>query len=62
MKTIITSILTFLGLGQTSEKNNAKLNSNSKQKMDINNGFQIENPNIFVPWKIDEKTFTDLFN
>ena len=62
MKTTITSILTFFGLRQSIEKNNDKLNSNRKLKMDINNGFQIEKPNIFVPWKIDEKTLTDLFN
>jgi hypothetical protein len=62
MKTTITSILTFLGLRQPTEKNSEKLISNSKLKMDINRGFQIEQPNIFVPWKIDEKTLTDLFN
>ncbi len=62
MKNIITSILTYLGLRKTSKKNNKQLKSLSKLKMDINSGFQIEQPNIFVPWKIDEKTFIDLFN
>jgi hypothetical protein len=30
--------------------------------MDINSGFQIEKNQTFCAWKIDEKTFTDLFN
>lgn len=29
--------------------------------MDIEKGFQIDQPNIFVPWDIDEKTLRDLF-
>ena len=61
MKTIITSILTFLGLRQTLEKNNEKILSDNKHKIDINKGFQIDKPNIFVPWKIDEKTLVELF-
>ena len=30
--------------------------------MDINKGFQIDNPKIFIPWDIDEKELTNLFN
>ncbi len=29
--------------------------------MDIDKGFHIDQPNIFVPWDIDEKTLTDIF-
>jgi len=56
MKLLVSQILTFFGLGQ--EKKTVKLSSFN---MDINKGFQIDNPNIFVPWGIDEKTLTDLF-
>jgi hypothetical protein len=30
--------------------------------MDINKGFQIDDPKVFVPWDIDEKELTNLFN
>jgi len=29
--------------------------------MDINKGFQIEEPRLFIPWNINEKTLNDLF-
>ena len=61
MKLIIASILTFFGCGQVSKKNEGKSNEDKKLKMDIDKGFQIDQPNIFVPWDIDEKTLTDLF-
>jgi hypothetical protein len=60
MKTTITSLLTFR-FKTTNRKNNEK-NSNSKLKMDINSGFQIEKKSNILCRKIDEKTFTDLFN
>ena len=61
MKLIIASILTFFGCGQASEKNGGQSNNDKKLKMDIDKGFQIDQPNIFVPWDIDENTLTDLF-
>ena len=30
--------------------------------MDIAKGFQLDTPDIFIPWEIDEKTLTDLFD
>ena len=55
---IITSVSAFFGFGQTI----AKLPSiDTKLRNDIDKGFQISSPNIFVPWDIDEKTLTELF-
>ena len=57
--------MTFLGCGQA---NNKTLNdtigqsADNKLIMDINKGFQIDSPKIFVPWNVDEKELTNLFN
>ena len=61
IKLILGYILTFFGFGQASKKNEGQSDKDKKIKMDIDKGFQIDRPNIFVPWDIDEKTLKDLF-
>ena len=61
IKPILGYILTFFGSGQASKKNEGQSDKDKKLKMDIDKGFQIDRPNIFVPWDIDEKTLKDLF-
>jgi hypothetical protein len=64
-KLIIASAFTFLGCGHTNDKvANRTINqsTNNNLNMDINKGFQIDSPKIFVKWDIDEKELTDLFN
>jgi hypothetical protein len=65
IKLLIASALTFLGCRQTHEKPEDKTIRQSNNKnliMDINKGFQIDNPKIFIPWNVDEKELTGLFN
>lgn len=58
IRKIITSVSAFFGF----EQSNAKSHSiDTKLRIDIDKGFQINCPNIFVPWDIDEKTLTELF-
>jgi hypothetical protein len=55
---IIKSLLAFFGFGQSIAKSPS---IDTKLRIDIDKGFQIRSPNIFVPWGIDEKTLTELF-
>ena len=61
IKLILGYILTFFGCGQASKKNEGQSDKDKQLKIDIDKGFQIDRPNIFVPWDIDEKTLKDLF-
>lgn len=61
IKFIIESILAFFGFRQSDSKTIKKPNNDNNSKMDIGKGFQIDNPNIFVYWNIDEKTLMNLF-
>ncbi len=57
--------MTFLGCGQANNKTADQpigQPTNNKLNMDINKGFQIDSPKIFVPWDVEEKELTDLFN
>jgi hypothetical protein len=65
IKLLIASALTFLGCGQANNKTADQpigQPTNNKLNMDINKGSQIDSPKIFVPWDVEEKELTDLFN
>ena len=61
IKLLIGSILTFFGFEQNSDKTDKPTSNEKDLKVDIDKGFQIDNPKIFVAWDIDEKTLTELF-
>lgn len=53
LKILFASVLTLFGIG--------KQDNSGSLAMDITKGFQIEKPNIFVPWEIDEKGLIEIF-
>jgi len=53
VQTLFASVLTFFSVG--------KQNKGDSLAIDITNGFQIETPNIFVPWDIDERELKKIF-
>ncbi len=55
---IITSVSAFFGFGQSIAKSSS---IDTKLRIDIDKGFQINSPDIFVSWDIDERTLTELF-
>jgi len=65
IKILIASVLTFWGCGQAIDKAADKTTGQStlsNLNMEIGKGFQIDNPEIFIPWDISERELTDLFN
>lgn len=58
IRIFIESVSAFFGFRQSSVKSTS---IDTKLRIDIDKGFQINSPNIFVPWEINEKTLNELF-
>lgn len=61
MKRAIALFLASMGIGRESEDHFLQPSTRSLNQMDIDKGFQIDQPNVFVPWDIDENTLSGLF-
>jgi hypothetical protein len=61
IKLLIASVLAFFG-GQDNYKITEKAKNLKDFNMNIQTGFQIDNPKIFVPWDINEQALINLFN
>ena len=53
LKILFASVLIFFNIGPQ--------NKSDSLNMDLTKGFQIDNPNIFVPWNIDGKGLKEIF-
>ena len=65
INTMLKSILIFLGFGEAGDRTDNRLmgheDNHMKLKPEIDKGFQIDCPKIFVPWDIDVNTLKELF-
>ena len=65
INTMLKSILIFLGFGGAGDRTDNRLigheDNHMKLKPEIDKGFQIDCPKIFVPWDIDVNTLKELF-
>ncbi len=61
LRSIVAAIITSLGFDSKGKKNRSGSKSGSKSTLDINKGFKIDEPNLFIPWHIDEKKLIELF-
>ena len=60
---IIESLYRLFGLSKSNNNSRNKQHENTdlKPRMNLTHGFKIDKPDIFVPWDIDEKALTNLF-
>lgn len=65
IKPLLESIFTFISfklrIQKKTSSNKGQIDNNNKIEINLTKGFQINKPNIFIPWDIDENTLMDLF-
>ncbi len=60
LRSILASIMKSSGFGPDAKELRLSRNGR-KSTMDINKGFKIDQPSLFIPWYIDEKKLIELF-